>query len=306
MLKIGIIGMSAGNAHPYSWSSIINGKYDRAEITKIGYPAVAAYLDANKDTLGIPGARVTHVWTQDITISKSIAGSSGITHVVENAEDMIGDVDAVILARDDAEFHVPMAKPLIDAGLPVFIDKPLAINRTDLEWFEKRHAENKFIMSCSSMRYAEECRAVKQDLASLGKLELVTAVGKKDWLKYGVHMLEAIIATLDDLAITTVQHLGEKGRDVVHIIFENGLPATVHLFMDISGTFQVSFFGRQGWRMAEIRNSYSMFRNNIIEFVRSVEEGIPRVQFSKTRNIIQAVIAAEESRLAGGKIIQLK
>ncbi len=306
MLKIGIIGMSIGNAHPYSWSSIINGKYDGREIAKTGYPAVAAYLDANKDTLGIPGARVTHVWTQDINVSKSIAVSSGITHVAENAEDMIGDVDAVILARDDAEFHVTMAKPFINAGLPVFIDKPLAVNRADLEWFEKQHSENKFIMSCSSMRYADECRAVKQDLAALGKLELVTAVGKKDWLKYGVHMVEAIVATLDDLAVTAVQHSGQKGKDVVHLIFENGLPATVHLFMDISGTFQVSFFGRQGWRMAEIRNSYSMFRNNIIEFVRSVEEKIPRIEFSKTRNIIRAVIAAEESRQAGGKIIQLK
>ena len=306
MLRVGIIGMSAGNAHPYSWSSIINDEYDGKEITTIGYPGVTAYLDANKDTLGLPGARVTHVWTQDISISKSIAASSGIENIAERVEDMIGKVDAVILARDDAEFHVEMAKPFIEAGVPVFIDKPLAIKQEDLDWFEEQYAAGKFIMSCSSMRYANECRVLKQDITSLGKLELVTAVGKKDWLKYGVHMIEAMFTTLDDPKVVTVQHIGEKGKDVVHITFENGLPATIHLFMDISGTFQLSFFGQKAWKMAEIKNSYSMFRDNIIEFLRSVKEGKPRLDFRTTKNIINTVIGAETSRLSGGKIIHLK
>ena len=182
----------------------------------------------------------------------------------------------------------------------------MAIKQKDLDWFEQHQANGKFIMSCSSMRYASECRVVKQELPSLGRLELVTAVGKKDWLKYGVHMLEAMFATLNDPPVATVQHLGEKGRDVVHIVFENGLPATIHLFMNISGTIQLTLFGQQTWRMADIKNSYSMFRDNIIEFLRSVQEGKPRLDFSKTKNIIQTVIAAEESRLAGGKIIHLK
>ncbi len=306
MIKIGITGMSAGNAHPYSWSSIINGKYNGEEIAQLGYPGVTAYLDTNKDTLGLPGATVTHVWTQDSAISKSIAASSGIAHVVERVEDMIGKVDAVILARDDAEFHVEMAKPFIEAGVPIFIDKPLAITQKGLDWFAEQEAAGKFIMSCSSMRYANECRVVKQDLASLGKLELVTGVGKKDWLKYGVHMVEALFATIDDPEVATVQHVGEQGRDVVHIVFKNGLAATIHLFMDISGTFQLTFFGQKAWRMADIKNSYSMFRDNIIEFIRSVQEGKSRLDFSKTKNIINAIVAAEQSRLNDGKIIHIK
>ncbi len=305
MMRIGIMGMSAGNAHPYSWSSIINGQYDGAEISRLGYPGVTAYLDANRDTLGLPGARVTHVWTQDESISKSIAASSGIEYVVSDAAGMIGRVDAVILARDDAAFHVEMAKPFIAAGVPLFIDKPLAVTQADLNWFDTQQKAGKFIMSCSSMRYANECRIVKQELPSLGKLELVTAVGKKDWLKYGVHMVEAMFATLDDPEAASVQHVGEEGKDVVHIVFRNGLSATIHMFMEITGTFQVSFFGRQGWRLADIRNSYSMFRDNIIEFIRSVQEGKPRLDFAHTRNIIRTVIAAETSRLQGGTIVYL-
>jgi len=305
MIKIGIIGMSAGNAHPYSWSSIINGWFDENEITKAGYPAVSAYLEANKDTLGINAAQVTCVWTQDREISESIAKSSQIDNVVEKMEDMIGKVDAIMLSRDDPENHVAMARPFIDAGIPIFIDKPLASNITDLAYFSKEVAKGKLIMSCSSQRYSNECRTAKQELANFGKLELITAVGKKDWIRYGVHLLEGLFALVGDPKPISVKHIGEDQKDIVHIAFENGLQAMVHLFMDITPTFQISLFGQKGWRLIEIKNSYSQFRDTIIEFIRSVQEGKARLSFDKTANIIQTLIAAKESLEQGGKIIDL-
>lgn len=302
-MKLGIIGMSEGNAHPYSWSSIINGRFDRGEIVRMGYPAVADYLTANRDTLGVPGAEVVCVWTQERSISESIARSAGIVHVVDELIDMIPLVDAVLLSRDDAENHVAMARPFLEAGLPIFIDKPLAYTLDDLAWFADWNSRGRLIMSCSSMRYANECRVVKQQIGQSGKIELVTAVGKKDWKKYGVHMLEAMFSLLDDPRPATVQHVGEPGKDVVHIEFENGIHATVHLFMEISGTFQLTLFGHKGWQTADIRNSYSMFRDNIIEFVRSVDEGASRLPFAATENIIRTLIAAKESAAQGGEAI---
>jgi predicted dehydrogenase len=306
MIRIGILGMSPGNAHPYSWSSIINGTFDGDEISAIGYPAVADYLQANRDTLGISGAKVTHVWTQEAEISESIAKSSKIPHVVQNMEAMIGEVDAVILGRDDPENHVAMSKPFLDAGIPLFVDKPLAFSQADLDYFDTAVKAGKWLMSCSSMRYAQECRTVKQELKSVGDLHLVTAVGKKDWKKYGVHLLEALFSTLDDPKPIWVQHVGEKDTDIVVVGFENGVKATIHLFADICGTFQLSFFGSNGWRIADIRNSYSMFRDNMIEFVKSVEEGGSRLDFGKTHRIIQTLIAAQESFEKDGIVIPLK
>lgn len=298
--------MSAGNAHPYSWSSIINGKFDRRQIADAGYPAVGDYLEANQDTLGIPNARVTHVWTQEKSISQDIARHSGIPHIVDRLEEMIGEVDAVILARDDPENHVAMARPFLEKGVPIFIDKPLAFNREDLAFFDQQQRSGKFLMSCSSMRYAVECRTLKTEINSLGPLQLITAVGKKDWKKYGVHLVEALFSSLDDPKPQWVQHVGETNQSVVLIGFEQGMKATVHLFQDICGTFQLSFFGTKDWRLVEIKNSYAMFRDNLIEFIRSVEEGSSRLDFGKTRAIIQTVIAAQESYEKDGKVISLR
>lgn len=303
MIRIGVIGMSPGNAHPSSWSAIINGTFDAETITAFGYPAVATYLQANRATLGLPSATVTHVWSQDKDLSGRIARSAGIKNIAASAEAMIGAVDAVLLCRDDPENHRAMAKPFIDAGIPLFIDKPLCSTREDLDYFAGEVARGKFIMSCSSMRYAGECMAAKTDLPNLGKVELITAVGKKDWTKYGVHMLEAIFSIMDDPKPVSVINVGRQDAAIVKIDFEDGLQATVHLLMDISGTFQLSVFGQQNWRLVDVKNSYAMFRDNIIEFIRSVEEGKPRLDFSITEQVIKTLIAGNESLAQAGKKI---
>lgn len=305
MIKLGIIGMSTGNGHPYSWSAIINGIYNKKEMDNCGFAGIPLYLKANKETLGIDGAQVTHIWTQERKVSEHIAKASGIKNIVDRAEEMIGEVDGVILARDDPENHAIMSKPFLDADIPIFIDKPLAITRDDLNYFQEQNSKGKFLMSCSSMRYSFECLSVKTELIALGKIELVTVVGTKDWVKYGIHMLEALFALLDDPKVISVQNVGQTGKDIVSIKFENGLQAMVHLYMDISPTFQLSLFGQDGWRLVDIKNSYAMFKENLTEFIRSIQEGKSRLAFKKTENIIQTLIAANESLEQNGKIIIL-
>ena len=145
----------------------------------------------------------------------------------------------------------------------------------------------------------------KKELKSLGKIELATVTGVKSWHKYGVHMLEALFALLDDPKAKSVQHVSESRRDIVLIHFEHGLLATVHIFMDIAPTFQLSLFGRNGWRGIEIKDYYAMFRENLQEFVHSVREGRSRLAFEKTDNIIRTLIGAIESQEQGGKNVIL-
>ena len=46
-LKIGIIGSSPGNGHPYSWSAIING-YDEKHMKMCPFPVIPKYLANEK------------------------------------------------------------------------------------------------------------------------------------------------------------------------------------------------------------------------------------------------------------------
>ena len=43
-LKLAMLGMTEGNGHPYSWSIIINGKYNSQELAKCPYAAIIDYI----------------------------------------------------------------------------------------------------------------------------------------------------------------------------------------------------------------------------------------------------------------------
>lgn len=115
-LRLGLLGISEGNGHPYSWAAIVNG-YDEAEMARCPFPAIPRYLAEHRfPDEAIDDARVTHLWTQDPTASRQIAAASMIEHIVSSPEEMVGEVDAVLLARDDAERHeerrtVPRRRP---------------------------------------------------------------------------------------------------------------------------------------------------------------------------------------------------
>jgi predicted dehydrogenase len=304
-LRLGVIGLSEGNGHPYSWSTIINGDYDADAMEQCGFPVIPAYLRANRDTLGVDGARVTHVWTQDRAISAHVAKASHIQTVCDRLEDMVGAVDAVLLARDDPEQHVAMAKPFIDAGVPIFIDKPLAFSRKDLDWFAAQHAAGRFVMSCSALRHSAGVQAARVDLATIGDVELAIAVGKKGLRTYAIHYLEGMFSLLGDPRAVSVRHVGRDGKDSVIIEFENGMVAFVHVFMDIAPAGELNVYGQKGALTVDHGGTYPAFRASLVEAIRSFRAGRPRLDFEVTRNLISTLVGARESLESGGRTIKL-
>ncbi|QQR81419.1 MAG: Gfo/Idh/MocA family oxidoreductase [Deltaproteobacteria bacterium] len=180
-LRLGIIGLSEGNGHPYSWSAIFNG-YNREVMAKCPYPVIPEYLSSQffpHDA--IQGAKVTHVWAQERAIAENIAAASLIPHIVSYYEDMIGQIDAILLARDDAENHLKMSIPFLDAGLPIYIDKPIALTLDDIESLYSYQQYNGQIFSCSAMRFSEELQLSALDRENLGDIGHIQAVIPKSW-----------------------------------------------------------------------------------------------------------------------------
>lgn len=193
MIRLGVIGMSPGNGHPYSWSAIING-YDKQAMASCPFPVIPDYLGKQiyPDDF-LKGARVTHIWTQDRAVSEDIAKASLIEKIVNSPDGMIGEIDALLLARDDFQNHKGFANPFLAAGIPVYIDKPLANSvkgAESLYELERREAQ---IYTCSALRYAKELDWVKERAADIIKIEAFTP---KSWALYGIHIVEPIVAIL--------------------------------------------------------------------------------------------------------------
>jgi predicted dehydrogenase len=305
-LRLAMLGMIEGNGHPYSWSAIVNG-YDPAAMAECPYAAIPKYLGAQPlESVRIPGARVTHIWTDDPADAPKVAKASLIEHVVAQPEDVIGHVDAVIISTDDGDDHVRRAMPFIEAGLPVFMDKPMATNIADLDQFLRWHLEGKTILSTSGMRYAPEMREVVVQREQLGDLRWLTSFTCKTWERYGIHALEAVYpVTGPGFLHVRTEH--QPGSDIVHLAHCSGVQVTLAAIHDAFGSFGgVHVYGTKGQMPLRLTDTYAAFRGQLVAFIELLRTGRRPFPFSQTVELMAIIIAGIRSRAEGRRTVLLR
>jgi predicted dehydrogenase len=305
-LRLAMLGMIEGNGHPYSWSAIVNG-YDPAEMAKCPYAGIPVYLGRQPlESVRIPGARVTHIWTDDPADAPLVAKASLIQNIVSKPEDVIDHVDAVVIATDDGNDHVRRARPFVEAGLPVFIDKPMATNMDDLRQFVRWQREGKVLLSTSGMRYAPEMRLSDEQKTHLGDLRWITSFTCKTWERYGIHALEAVYPLLGPGFISAqTQH--QPGSDLVHLRHESGAQVTLAAVHDAYGSFgAVHLYGTKGELPLKLADTYSAFRAQLVAFIDMLRTGKPPFPFQQTVELMAILIAGIQSRESGGQTVLVR
>jgi len=300
-LRIAMLGMVEGNGHPYSWSAIFNG-YDPGEMARCPYPTIPDYLGKQpKNSLGIPGARITHIWTDNPEDAGRVARASLIPAIVDTPEAVIGAVDAVIVATDIGHEHVARCRPFVEAGVPVFVDKPLVDNGADLAVFRRWHDEGRPIMSSSCMAYAKEFFPYRESTHDLGELRLAVSSTMKSWERYGIHALSAVYPVVGP-GFLEVRHSG----GVAHFTHERGVEVLVAAIDDMYGAFgKLMICGTQGTAFAEFQDTYGAFRAQLLAFVQFLRTGVCPVPFEETEELMRMIIAAIVSRDRSGAPVRL-
>lgn len=292
-LRLGIIGLSPGNGHPYSWSAICNG-YDPQGMENCGFPVIPAYLaERSWPQDQLPDVRVTHVWTQDTEESARIARAAHIPNVVRDSEDMIGRIDALLLARDDAQNHLRFATPFLRAGLPVYIDKPVALTEQAFDALLAMQARPGLIFSCSALRFAPELQLDAETHVGLGRIRLIEARTPKYWQTYAIHLIDPILRTLGHDAWPERLFTGPVGADgrLLALRWPEGGP-DVHLMATGATTPSgLSFMitGDRGSTTLRFHDSFTAFRAALAEFVRGVHEGHARTSVAFNRRAVQII-----------------
>jgi len=305
-VRLAMLGMVDGNGHPYSWSAIFNG-YDPGEMAKCPFAGIPAYLNKEpKETLQISGARVTHVWTDDPSDAPKVARASLIPHVVKRPEDVIGQVDAVIVATDKGHEHVERCRPFVEAGLPVFVDKPLVDNEADLKTFADWVAGGAPILSSSCMRYCKEFLPYRLSTRELGEIRFASITTSKSWERYGIHALESVYPILGP-GFISARNTGTLERNIVHLKHQCGADVAVVAIDDMYGSFGVlQLCGTIGHASASQADSFFSFKAQLDAFVQYLRTGIRPFPFAETVELMKLVIAGIRSREQNGQEIFLK
>ena len=132
-----------------------------------------------------------------------LADLGGIDRIVEEPAQLVDEVDAAIVSTRDGAKHLEHARPLLEAGKPVLVDKPLAASvehaRELLALAERNSA---LLLSCSALRFVPEIGHLVPTEES-GPLRHLHVIGPADpdsehsgLFFYGIHHVEAALEIL--------------------------------------------------------------------------------------------------------------
>lgn len=293
VIKLGMIGLSEGNGHPFSFSSIING-YSDSGLADSGWPGIYDYVRRRDPSeFGFDGVQVTHAWTQDQDVTRKLCASSRIPNAVDLPEDMIGNIDGVIIARDDFENHLRMALPFLNAGLHVFVDKPLSLDVGELRAF-RPYLESGKLMSCSGMRYAKELDEPRASLGAYGKIRLIRGAILNSWEKYGIHLLDAILNVVHSKPVSVVAI--DAPHVSVAVQMDDGMVLQLDALGEVCRCFRIDILGAKQITSHEIVDNFSMFRRLLWHFVESMKTGLPAIDPDHTMTVMRLLIAGRLAR----------
>jgi len=163
--------------------------------------AIANLLNVQK---AIPGFSVTHVWGETADFAQKAAEAGKIPTIVRRPADLIGQVDCVMIDHRDGKHHLKPAKLFVDAGLPVFVDKPMSTSLAAAKAFLRYRRTKKVPVTTMSALPNQACvKEVREQMKAMGGLKAIHLNGPGDYKSpyggiwfYGIHQVDLLIDLL--------------------------------------------------------------------------------------------------------------
>lgn len=304
MIRLAMVGTSPENGHPYSWSAIING-YDPKLIRRIPYPWICKYLsevDIGRER--VRDAVVSHIWSWNREEAENVARTCFIPNVVDDYRDLLNQIDAVILPYDDSGTHYELSYPFLSKGIPVLVDKPLADNLKDAYAFKQLVGARPILMSCSALRFSQQVKSLKESVESLGTPLLSYGISRRQWMKYGIHLVEICFAILGG-GVESVRNVGVRGKDIVILRYPDGKEAILMVYENLGRILHFGICGTERMHSFSPRDWFYMFRETLMTFVKMVQTGKSLIKLDETIEIIRVLVGAEISQHEGQRIVYL-
>ena len=248
----------------------------------------------------LEGGRVVAVWGDPRADAELLAATHNIAKIVDDPAAMIGEIDAVLVVDDTGRgaTHARLARPFLEAGLPTFVDKPMALEIGDaIALFDLAERKGVPLMSSSALRFAAEVADLKGRLTEVGRLSSVVSVGPGDWYYYGVHAVE-MYQTIVGTGAQWVQRHAFDQRDVVVVGYDRGATAVVETLRDARYVFHLVVYGADGWTQCEVTDHEVFYRNlmaAVLEMARTGEAPISRAQTLDVLSVLHAGLRSAET-----------
>lgn len=290
--KIGMIGLDT--SHVIAFSKVLNATNSTYGCKVVaGVPMVSEDIASSKD-------RIEKYTAQ-------LRDEFGVK-IVGSIEEMLPLVDGVMVEAVDGRPHLNQARPVIAAGKPIFIDKPVAGNLADaIEIF--RLAEEKGVpcWSSSSLRFAPW--ALEARAGSVGQVLGCDAFSPcsleehhPDLYWYGIHGVELLFTVMGP-GCKSVRRVNTPDFDQVTGVWNDGRIGTFRGTRKGKHDYGAIIFGSKKVVPNVGYGGYEPLLAQVAEFFKTKK--VP-VDSKETIEICAFMSAADESKKRGGAEVAIE
>lgn len=290
-MKIGIIGFDTSHSHVFP-----------------AYFREMAKTDPRCNTLqvelGWPGDPSTAVHPEELDTMRKNISDMGIK-AVNNLDELITQCDAFMLESVNGDTHLELAKKILPAKKPTFIDKPFANNIADAKEIARLAAHyGTPCWSSSALRFEPN---MLENIKKAGQCLETDIYGPTPYFEkgrgivyYGIHTSEMIL-TIMGTGLKSVRTTWHEDREIIIGTWNDGRMATLRGRRKPMHGFGGTIHGTEG-SFSFIGNGdfYGGLTRNLANFF--LNGDIP-VSMDQTVEVIAFLDAAVHSKELSGKEI---
>jgi predicted dehydrogenase len=260
-----------------------------------GARVVAAFKGGSPD--------IESSWSRVEEYTRTLREKYGV-RIYDSIPEMCRDVDAVLLESVDGRPHLEQVRPVIAAGKPVYIDKPIAGTLSDaIEIFRLAEKAKVPVFTASSLRFGSNTLAVRN-----GRIGTVTNAWTSspahvekthpDLFWYGVHGVESLFTVMGTGCVSVRRGTTPEGGIEVVGTWKGGRRGTFREGKGYEGRAE----GTKGSSPVGAYDGYAPLIAAVVPFLKT---GVAPVQPEETLEIFAFMEAADESKRRGGAEVTL-
>jgi predicted dehydrogenase len=290
MIRIGVFGTD--NSHSITFSRLFNVKGEKNKVS---------------------GAKVVAVYGLEEKRTAEVAEKAQIPTIVKRPQDALKMIDGAIVDFRHGSRHWKYAKMCIEAGIPTFIDKPLASSVADAKKIvalaKRKHVP---ITTFSTIKLGSAMDEFKKQLKGIGKVKAMVITGPGNTRDqydgiffYAVHQVELMLEAFGN-KIKSVRGMDYDGMLVATVTYRNGMVVTLHEINTGWMPFMATAYGEKGQAVydgAKFEDGYVVGAKAFTKMFRTGKMPYPIKQLADSVKVLAAIRKSMDNN---GKEVKVK